>query len=161
MSDLKVDGFKVIHSPVLAQPTPSFHSRFHPQASDILSKINATFDGFTPAERAAQIKKVNSSSLRAFLLTQTHPVGQTAAVFELRITNAQNQEAVWTIDLKDKGTVYKGPVRAPAKAGVTLLMTDDTFEQLAVGKVCALSLIPPRHPDRSFIWNRWTAKRRS
>lgn len=43
---------------------------------------------------------------------------------------------MWTIDLKDKGTVYKGPARAPAKANVTLLMSDETFEQLAAGKVC-------------------------
>ena len=42
---------------------------------------------------------------------------------------------MWTIDLKDKGAIYAGPVRAPAKAGVTLLMTDDTFAQLAVGKL--------------------------
>jgi len=48
---------------------------------------------------------------------------------------------VWTIDLKDKGTIYAGPVRAPAKAGVTLLLSDDTFEQLATGKVC--SFAPP------------------
>ncbi|KAG8213239.1 sterol-binding-like protein [Butyriboletus roseoflavus] len=93
MSDLKVDGFK---------------------ASEIVSRLNSTFDGFTNAERTAQIKK-------------------TAAIFELRLTNAKKQEAVWTIDLKDEGTIYKGPVRAPAKAGVTLLMSDDTFEQLASG----------------------------
>lgn len=43
---------------------------------------------------------------------------------------------MWTIDLKDKGTIYAGPVSAPAKAGVTLIMSDDTFEQLASGKVC-------------------------
>ena len=48
---------------------------------------------------------------------------------------------MWTIDLKDKGTIYAGPVRAPAKAGVTLLLSDDTFEQLATGKVC--SFAPP------------------
>ena len=53
----------------------------------------------------------------------------------MRITNAKKQEAVWTIDLKDTGTIYAGPVRAPAKAGVTLSMSDDTFEQLASGKV--------------------------
>ncbi|KAF8556207.1 sterol-binding-like protein [Imleria badia] len=95
MSDLKVDGFK---------------------ASDILTKLSATFSGLTDAERAAQIKK-------------------TAAIFELRITNANKTEAVWTIDLKDKGTLYAGPVQAPAKAGVTLLMSDDTFEQIASGKI--------------------------
>jgi putative sterol carrier protein len=60
---------------------------------------------------------------------------QTGAIFELRLTNAQKQEAVWTIDLKNKGTVYTGPVRASAKAGATLLMSDETFMLLATGKL--------------------------
>jgi len=42
---------------------------------------------------------------------------------------------VWTIDLKDKGAVYKGTVPAPTKPGVTLLMSDESFEQLAAGKL--------------------------
>lgn len=59
---------------------------------------------------------------------------------------------MWTIDFKDKGTIYAGPVRAPAKAGVTILVSDDTFEQLATGKVC--SFAPPpflRFASLSFM----------
>ncbi|KAF9234127.1 SCP2 sterol-binding domain-containing protein [Melanogaster broomeanus] len=89
MSDLKAEGFK---------------------ASDVVVQLSYAFDGFTNAERQAQLKK-------------------------LRISNAQKEEAVWTIDMKDKGVVYKGPVQAPAKAGVTILMSDDTFTQLAAGKL--------------------------
>ncbi|EIW84096.1 sterol-binding-like protein [Coniophora puteana RWD-64-598 SS2] len=93
MSDLKADGFK---------------------ASDIISELNKSFDGFSDAERKAQIKKTNG-------------------IFELKITNAEKAEAVWTIDLKNKGVVYKGP--AKPKADVTLIMSDDTFSQLASGKL--------------------------
>ncbi|KAI5995808.1 SCP2 sterol-binding domain-containing protein [Pisolithus orientalis] len=93
MSDIKVEGFK---------------------ASEILSRLGTAFEGFTDAERKAQIKKANG-------------------IFELRITNGNKQEAVWTIDMKEKGTVYKGP--AESKPGVVLSMSDDTFAQLANGKV--------------------------
>ncbi|KAF9223520.1 sterol-binding-like protein [Gyrodon lividus] len=95
MSDLKVQGFK---------------------ASEIITGLSSAFDGFTDAERQAQLKK-------------------TSVIFELRISNPQKEEAVWTIDMKDKGVIYKGSVQAPAKAGVTLLMSDDTFSQLASGKL--------------------------
>lgn len=86
------------------------------KASDVFSKLGATLSNLSDAERTAHVKK-------------------TAAIFELRITNAQKQEAVWTIDLKEQGTIYAGPVRAPAKAGVTVSMSDDTFDQLASGKI--------------------------
>ncbi|KAG0708229.1 SCP2 sterol-binding domain-containing protein [Suillus ampliporus] len=93
MSDLKFDGFK---------------------ASDVILDLNRAFDGFTDAERQAQVKK-------------------TKGIFELRITNGDKQEAVWTIDLKKNGAILKG--LASPKADVTLLMTDDTFSQLASGKL--------------------------
>ncbi|KAG1747069.1 sterol-binding-like protein [Suillus paluster] len=93
MSDLKVDGFK---------------------ASDIIFDLNRAFDGFTDAERTAQVKK-------------------TKGIFELRITNSEKQEAIWTIDLKKNGVILKGP--ASPKADVTLIMTDDTFSQLSSGKL--------------------------
>jgi len=86
------------------------------KASEFISILGATLNDFSDAERTAQVKK-------------------TGAIFELRLTNAQKQEAVWTIDLKNKGTVYTGPVRASAKAGATLLMSDETFMLLATGKL--------------------------
>jgi len=51
----------------------------------------------------------------------------------LRIKNDAGKEAVWTIDLKKTGTVSKGP--AKPKADVTIIMTDETFSQLASGKI--------------------------
>ncbi|KAH7920405.1 sterol-binding-like protein [Leucogyrophana mollusca] len=93
MSDLKVEGFK---------------------ASDIIVRLSTAFNGFTDAERKAQLKKTNG-------------------IFELRISDPKKKEAIWTIDMKKEGNVYKGP--AKPKADVTLLMSDDTFSQLAEGKL--------------------------
>jgi len=44
------------------------------------------------------------------------------------------------MDMKGKGAVYKGPAQSP---GVVLFMSDDTFANLAEGKVCFLPF-----PDR-------------
>ncbi|EGN98954.1 hypothetical protein SERLA73DRAFT_73531 [Serpula lacrymans var. lacrymans S7.3] len=84
------------------------------KASDIISALNSAFSGFTEQERATQIKKTNG-------------------IFELRISNADKTEAVWTIDLKKSGSVYKGP--AKPKPDVTLIFSDDVFTQLAEGKL--------------------------
>lgn len=54
-------------------------------------------------------------------------------VFEMRVKNAEGVEGVWTIDLKQTGTVYKGAPKQ--KANVTILLSDDTFQQLAEGKL--------------------------
>ncbi|KAL4062155.1 SCP2 sterol-binding domain-containing protein [Scleroderma citrinum] len=107
MSDLKVDGFK---------------------ASDIIARLSAAFDGFTEAQRQSQIKKACIS----IVIPTLHPP-KTNGVFELRITNGNKQEAVWTIDMKEKGAVYKGP--AQSKPGVVLLMSDETFVNLSEGKI--------------------------
>lgn len=40
---------------------------------------------------------------------------------------------MWTIDLKKNGAILKG--LASPKADVTLIMSDDTFSQLAAGKM--------------------------
>lgn len=58
---------------------------------------------------------------------------QTNGIFELRVKNADGKEAVWTIDLKTTGTVYKGEPKS--KANVTIILSDDTFKQLAEGKL--------------------------
>ena len=54
-------------------------------------------------------------------------------IFELRIKNDAGKEEVWTIDLKKTGTVYKGA--AKPKMDVAIILSDDTFLQLADGKV--------------------------
>ena len=59
---------------------------------------------------------------------------QTNGNFELHVKNEEGKEAIWTIDMKKTGTVYKGT--AKPKADVTLTLSDDTFAQLSEGKVC-------------------------
>ena len=51
----------------------------------------------------------------------------------MRVKNAEGKEAVWTIDLKKTGTVYKG--NAKPKADVTIILSDETFVLLSEGKV--------------------------
>ena len=58
---------------------------------------------------------------------------KTNGIFEMRVKNAEGKEAVWTIDLKTTGTVYKGEPKS--KANVTIIMSDETFTQLAEGKL--------------------------
>ncbi|KAL5526685.1 hypothetical protein ACEPAF_8410 [Sanghuangporus sanghuang] len=84
------------------------------KSSDVLSELGGAFEKFSEAEKKAQIKKANG-------------------IFELRIKNEAGNEGVWTIDLKKTGTVYKGP--AQIKADVTIILSDDTFVQLADGKL--------------------------
>ena len=59
---------------------------------------------------------------------------QTNGIFELRLKNAEGKEGIWTIDLKTTGSVYKGASKS--KPNVTILMSDETFQDLASGKVC-------------------------
>ncbi|KAH9928417.1 sterol-binding-like protein [Amylocystis lapponica] len=113
MSDITVDGFK---------------------ASEILAALAAVFNGYNDEEKAAQIKKVAipaPAPRRVLYSRAAHP--QTNGIFELRVKNAAGAEAIWTIDLKSTGSVYKGA--AKAKPNVTILLSDETFEQLAVGKL--------------------------
>lgn len=58
---------------------------------------------------------------------------QTNGIFEIQVKNAEGKEATWTIDLKTDGTIYKG--KSKAKPNVTIILSDDTFQQLADGKV--------------------------
>ena len=51
----------------------------------------------------------------------------------MRVKNAEGKEAVWTIDLKQTGTVYKGEPKS--KPNVTIILSDETFTQLAEGKL--------------------------
>ncbi|TFL03990.1 SCP2 sterol-binding domain-containing protein [Pterulicium gracile] len=84
------------------------------KSSEIIEAIHAFLSTANETERQSQIKKTNG-------------------IIEFRISNAEKKEAVWTLDLKKTGKVTKGP--AKPKADVTLLMTDDVFQQLADGKL--------------------------
>ncbi|KAI0749604.1 sterol-binding-like protein [Daedaleopsis nitida] len=84
------------------------------KASEILAALAEVFDGYSEQEKKSQIKKTNG-------------------IFEMRVKNVEGKEAVWTIDLKTTGTVYKGEPKS--KPNVIIMMSDETFQQLAEGKL--------------------------
>ncbi|THV02753.1 sterol-binding-like protein [Dendrothele bispora CBS 962.96] len=84
------------------------------KSSDLISSIATAFANSSPAEKAEQKKKVNG-------------------IFQLNVKNDQGTEAIWTIDLKKTGEVYKGP--AKTKADVTISLSDETLTELASGKL--------------------------
>ncbi|VDB83807.1 unnamed protein product [Peniophora sp. CBMAI 1063] len=84
------------------------------KSSDILATLSGVFNGMPDSEKQAQIKK-------------------TKGIFQLNVKNTEGAEGIWTIDMKQTGTVYKGP--AKPKADVTIILADDTFTQLAEGKL--------------------------
>ncbi|RPD61058.1 sterol-binding-like protein [Lentinus tigrinus ALCF2SS1-7] len=84
------------------------------KASEILAALAEVFSNYSDQEKKSQIKKTNG-------------------IFEMRVKNAEGKEAVWTIDLKSTGSVYKGAPKS--KPNVTIIMSDETFTQLAEGKL--------------------------
>ncbi|KAF8512248.1 sterol-binding-like protein [Gautieria morchelliformis] len=86
------------------------------KSSEILAALGGAFENASDVEKKTQIKKTNG-------------------IFELRMKNPEGKEAIWTIDLKKTGTVYKG--EAKPRADVTLIFDDDVFVQIASGKLDA------------------------
>jgi len=84
------------------------------KASDRIAAIADAFSTLSDSDKQAQIKKTNG-------------------VFQFQIKNGEGKEENWTIDLKKEGTVYKGP--AKGKADVTIILSDDTFVDLAEGRL--------------------------
>ncbi|KAK8853376.1 hypothetical protein IAR55_004080 [Kwoniella newhampshirensis] len=85
------------------------------KTSEVLSALAQVFEKMPEAEKKSQIKKTNG-------------------VFQLSVKNSEGKEAVWVIDLKNKGEVTKGPAKKP---DVSISLSDDTFIGLADGKVNA------------------------
>ncbi|ORY31660.1 SCP2 sterol-binding domain-containing protein [Naematelia encephala] len=83
------------------------------KTSDVLSTLAGVFDKMPESEKKNQIKKTNG-------------------IFQITVKNAQGKEATWVIDLKNEGKVSKGPTKKP---DVTMNLSDDTFIQLADGKL--------------------------
>ncbi|KAH8921571.1 sterol-binding protein [Atractiella rhizophila] len=83
------------------------------KSSNIFDLIQKGLEGMSENEKKSSMKKVNG-------------------IFEMRIKNGA-KEGVWTIDLKKEGKVYKGP--AKPKADVTINVADQTFQDLADGKL--------------------------
>ncbi|KAH6913315.1 SCP2 sterol-binding domain-containing protein [Coprinopsis sp. MPI-PUGE-AT-0042] len=84
------------------------------KASELIAGLQTAFSKYSDEEKAKEIKKNNG-------------------IFELQVTNDKKETATWTIDLKKTGTVYKG--KAQPKADVTIILSDDTLEELAAGKL--------------------------
>ncbi|KAK4688424.1 hypothetical protein P7C73_g1684, partial [Tremellales sp. Uapishka_1] len=83
------------------------------KTSDVLSTLSSAFEKMSETEKKAQIKKTNG-------------------LFQLNVKNSEGKEAVWVIDLKNKGEVTKGPAKKP---DVSMTLSDDTFIALADGKL--------------------------
>ncbi|KAJ3237151.1 hypothetical protein HDU81_009907 [Chytriomyces hyalinus] len=81
------------------------------KSSALFAQIKASLE--SPAAKQDAIKKVKG-------------------VFHLVIKNAAGKETTWTIDLKNKGDVLLG---ADGKADITINLSDDTFIDLAEGKI--------------------------
>ncbi|CAI4215239.1 unnamed protein product [Parascedosporium putredinis] len=64
-------------------------------------------------------------------------IKQGGGVYAFTLKNAAGQEESWYIDLKEKGEVFKG---VPAKANVTLSLSDENFGKLVTGKANAQKL---------------------
>lgn len=110
------------------------------QSSELISSLGSAFASFSPAEKSAQIKKVRNSHLQLQVVS-TLIIIKTNGVFEIVLRKPADPspsaaEATWTIDLKKAGTVTKGKAPAGTKADVTIIMDDETFIDLASGKVC-------------------------
>jgi len=84
------------------------------KTSQIIADMSSVLDGISDEERKQLLKKTNG-------------------IFQLEVSNAEKQAAVWTIDMKKTGTVSKGP--AKSKPDVTLILSDDVLYALAVGKL--------------------------
>lgn len=60
-------------------------------------------------------------------------IKQTKGIFELAIKNNAGKSQSWTIDFKGDGDVYLG--KAKSKADIVINTTDETFLELAAGKI--------------------------
>ncbi|CAG8492134.1 31919_t:CDS:2 [Gigaspora margarita] len=65
--------------------------------------------------------------------TREDAIKKVKATFELKIKNPEGKEQIWTLDLKKEGTIKTG--KGSAKPDIIMDMDDDTFVQLASGKL--------------------------
>jgi SCP-2 sterol transfer family len=140
MSDIKVPGFKVCVLTALGEASSPSDERF------VFSRLPSSLLASKPPFQSTLTRKKRRRSRRCIklpLLRLEHANAdvrwyQNNGIFELQVTNDKKETATWTIDLKKTGTVYKG--KAQPKADVTIILSDDTLEELAAGKV-RLSLL--------------------
>ncbi|GAA95535.1 carbohydrate esterase family 5 protein [Mixia osmundae IAM 14324] len=83
-------------------------------SSKLFDEIADGISKMSDDEKKANMKKVNG-------------------IFQMNVKNSGGKEESWTIDLKKEGKVYKGA--AKPKADVTINLADQTFQDLADGKL--------------------------
>ncbi|KAI4648066.1 hypothetical protein J4E93_004477 [Alternaria ventricosa] len=62
------------------------------------------------------------------------------AIFAFTLKNKAGAQETWYLDLKETGTVGKGPAPAGKKATATLVLSDEDFGKLAAGNANAQKL---------------------
>jgi len=83
------------------------------KSSELIANLQSGFAKTSDKERQDLIKKTNG-------------------IFQLEVSK-DGETAIWTIDAKKTGTVYKG--KATPKADVTIILADDVLVDLASGKL--------------------------
>ena len=116
MRIFSVDSIPLQIHPLTPFPLSSSATDAFP-SSLAFDAINSALQS-SPTERADAVKKGN-------------------AIFAFTLKNNSGDTESWHIDLKEKGEVIKG---APAKADVSLALTDDDFGKMVAGKTQAQRL---------------------
>ncbi|CAG8583450.1 28113_t:CDS:2 [Dentiscutata erythropus] len=87
-----------------------------------------TIKGFKSAAIFDEIKtNVSNEKLK------DDAIKKVKATFELKIKNSEGKEQIWTLDLKKEGSIQTG--KGSAKPDIIMEMDDDTFVELASGKL--------------------------
>ncbi|KAI9803559.1 MAG: hypothetical protein M1825_001902 [Sarcosagium campestre] len=81
-----------------------------------------------------------SSSLASDQAERKDAIKKGNSIFAFNLKNPQGETESWHIDLKETGTVGKGPAPEGKKADVTLSLSDDDFAKLVSGKANAQKL---------------------
>ncbi|EXX69245.1 hypothetical protein RirG_097810 [Rhizophagus irregularis DAOM 197198w] len=91
--------------------------------------MSVKVDGYKSSSIFEQLK-VNISDNEA---KKKETIKKVNAIFEFNVKNNEGKEQIWTMDLKKGGTVQTG--KGSAKPDIIINLTDDTFVELASGKL--------------------------
>ncbi|GBB86539.1 hypothetical protein RclHR1_12970002 [Rhizophagus clarus] len=91
--------------------------------------MSVKVDGYKSSSIFEQLK-VNITDNEA---KKKETIKKVNAIFEFNVKNKEGKEQIWTLDLKKDGTVQTG--KGSAKPDITINLADDTFVELASGKL--------------------------
>ena len=92
------------------------------QSADLFQQIKDGIDGLAPAAKKENAKKVNG-------------------IFQFDVADKSGKVQTWQLDLKsENGTVVVG---APAKADITIIVSDENFMKLSTGQLNGTVLFGP------------------